>query len=110
MAQLIAKDAVIEIIELAPEGDKKEIWNVEVYLKGTKMTWKMVKNYSYEIKNLKIHVSEDKTSATVTDTTSESGKVFGEKFSSTTDENITIKMRNGQLLITKIIARTKIDL
>ncbi len=100
-AKILSDDAVI--VAKSMLGEKKP--SKQEFIDATKRTWSVTENYKYNRTDTKTDIQVDK--ATASATILESGDIYGTKMSTKTKATMTIKLVNGEPLITELISQTE---
>lgn len=100
MSEFFSSDAVITVS--TPFAANPMVMSKNQYLKATSESWATVENYKYDLLNRKVTITG--SSATVISEQKESMDMFGQTLEMLTNENTEIVIRDGRLLITKVVA------
>jgi hypothetical protein len=107
IGEFFAKNAKIEMIMPASLGGQKVKLNVSNLLQMLEKTWRIASAYTYQLEDFVTTVSADKETAYVTNTVTETIEVRERTLTTKTQEQTTLSIIDGELLITKFIAKTK---
>jgi ketosteroid isomerase-like protein len=106
MTSYFTDDITITIEMPANMGGTQKV-NKEQYKKNVKDSITAYKNYTYDVKDIDIKISEDNKSATVTDLVFETIEVDGRTISMKSHEIITIVISNGVLKVNSVYGQVK---
>ncbi|PVZ72144.1 nuclear transport factor 2 family protein [Pelagibaculum spongiae] len=101
IAQVLSDDVSITL-NVEMQGQKQTIeMNKQEYVATIQQAQALYKNYKYARSNVQIKINAGK--ATVTADVKESMTVQGMEMNTTTKETATMELKNGQILITKLV-------
>lgn len=97
-------------VEISAYGNKQAMNLTKAqYLAMLEDSWSAMSGYSYQRKDLRIHLLPGGTSAQVTATVRETATAQGQSVTMVTAETALVRLIDGRLLVTEVIARTRND-